>query len=178
MTHPPLSILVYGYGNPGRLDDGLGPALAAALIDAVNNGALPADGLTIESNYQLNVEDAHLVATHDVVIFADADVACADPFRFEPLAPRSALSFTSHSVEPDALLAMAHDMFGAVTRGFVLGIRGHEFNEFSEVMSDQAQANLRAAIDFIIPLLSQRTLTALAAACPDRTAPRPVAKTG
>lgn len=178
MDHAPLSILVFGYGNPGRLDDGLGPALAAALIDAVNHGTLPADRITIESNYQLNVEDAHQVAAHDVVIFADADVACADPFRFEPLAPRSELSFTSHSVEADALLAMAHDMFGASTRGFALGMRGHAFNEFSEVMSDQAQANLRAALDFIIPLLSKPSITALQAACTDGSAGRLLAKTG
>ena len=45
-------ILVIGYGNPGRLDDGLGPAVASAMEEF----NLP--GVSVDSNYQLTVEDA------------------------------------------------------------------------------------------------------------------------
>ena len=48
----PRKVLLIGYGNPGRLDDGLGPALAAA----VEKLAIP--GVTVDADYQLNVEDA------------------------------------------------------------------------------------------------------------------------
>ena len=60
-------ILLIGYGNPGRADDGLGPALA----DRIE--ALDLPGLTVESDYQLSIEHAALAAGHDIVIFADAD---------------------------------------------------------------------------------------------------------
>ena len=60
-------ILLIGYGNPGRLDDGLGPAFAKAVE------ALHTPGVTVEANYQLAVEDAHAVAQHEIVVFADAD---------------------------------------------------------------------------------------------------------
>lgn len=141
------SVLVFGYGNPGRLDDGLGPALAEAVA------ALDLRDVRVETNYQLNVEDAALVAEHDLVVFADADVACDPPFRFEPIPPRASVSFTSHSVEPSAILAMAHDMFGASTRAMALGIRGYEFNEFGEWLSTGARRNLDAALAFLVSQL-------------------------
>ena len=55
--------LFIGYGNPGRLDDGLGPAMAEA-VEKLN---LP--GVVTDSDYQLTVEDAAEVAKYDLVIF-------------------------------------------------------------------------------------------------------------
>ena len=51
------------------------------------------------------------------------------------------------------MLAMARQMFGAKTEGYILGIRGYEFNEFGERLSDRARANLAAATAFIEPVL-------------------------
>jgi len=141
-TSPP-AVLVIGYGNPGRLDDGLGPALAEAL--AARN--LP--GVTVEANYQLTVEDAAAVADHDVVVFVDAAVSGPEPYSFEPVQPKRNVSFSSHSIAPPAVLALAHDLFGAATRGYLLGIRGYRFNEFAESLSPPARANLDAALRFL-----------------------------
>ncbi|MFH1533268.1 MAG: hydrogenase maturation protease [Pseudomonadota bacterium] len=140
-------ILVIGYGNPGRLDDGLGPALAARLEVM----ALP--GVTVDSDYQLTVEDAAAVAQHDVVIFADAHVSCAPPFALTRLEPGGAMSFSTHHVEPGAVLALAKDLFGETPDAFALGIRGYEFNDFGERLSDAARRNLDAALEFLVPWL-------------------------
>jgi hydrogenase maturation protease len=145
-----VSVLLIGYGNPGRLDDGLGPALA----DAVEALHLP--GIAVDIDYQLQPEDAAEIAAHDIVIFADADVACEGPFRFERIKPKRQTSFSSHSISPQALLALAHEAFGASTTGYVLGIRGERFDDFGEGLSPAAQANLEAARRFIIPLLHTR----------------------
>ncbi|MCI5220757.1 MAG: hydrogenase maturation protease, partial [Candidatus Electrothrix sp. LOE2] len=75
MNSPP-SVLVYGFGNPGREDDGAGVALA----EHIRAAALP--GVTTDSNYQLNVEDALLLSEHDIVIFADATRSPVDRFSF------------------------------------------------------------------------------------------------
>jgi len=136
-------VLLLGYGNPGRLDDGLGPAFAASM-EGVD---LP--GLTVDADYQLTVEDAAQVAEHDVVVFADASVNGPEPFGFARIAPQAAVSFSSHSVKPAAVLAMAHEMFGARTVGYALGIRGYEFNEFGETLSEQARINLNEAVSFM-----------------------------
>ena len=142
-------VLLIGYGNPGRLDDGLGPALAEALAQKKR------PGLTVDSNYLLTVEDAAAIAENDIVIFADASVNGAEPYFFKKIQPVSSLSFSSHSIEPEAVLGLSHDLFDAKTEGFVLGIRGYDFNEFGERLSSKAQDNLLDALAFIDELVGQ-----------------------
>lgn len=143
------TVLLIGYGNPGRLDDGLGPALAEAIAQL----ALP--GVTVDADYQLTVEDAQAAAEHDIVIFADAHTCGTEPFSFRPLRPEAAVSFSTHSVQPEAVLGLAQELFGARTRGFLLGIRGYDFNAFGESLSPQARANLAAATRFLERLLRE-----------------------
>ena len=142
-------VLLFGYGNPGRLDDGLGPALAAEVAD----WGLPE--VTVDCDYQLMVEDSATVAGHESVIFADASLNGREPFFFERLEAGGGLGFSSHSVEPAAVLALARDLFGASPRGYALGVRGYEFDAFGECLSEGAQANLRAALRFLEPLLRE-----------------------
>ncbi len=150
MSESRTKVLVIGYGNPGRLDDGLGPAFAAEL-DAKD---LP--GLTIDSDYQLTVEDAADIARHDVVVFADASVNCPEPFEFDELeAERNPpMSFSSHSISPAAVLGLAQTLFNGQVRGYLMGIRGYEFNEFGEALSDRAKQNLDAAVAYFVSELS------------------------
>jgi hydrogenase maturation protease len=144
-------VLLIGYGNPGRLDDGLGPALA----DAIAKLAIP--GVTVDAAYQLNVEDAAAIAEHDVVVFADADLAGPEPYWFRRIEPKAAWSFSTHSIDPDAVLGMAQQMFKAKTEGYILGIRGYDFDEFGERLSDRARGNLVAATAFIEQVLRDRS---------------------
>ena len=151
-------VLVLGYGNLGRLDDGLGPRLA----DEIAGRGLP--DVTVDADYQLMIEDAAVIAEHDVVVFADADTAAPDPFEFRRIEPRRAAAFTSHSVAPDALLGLAREHFGCATVGYVLGIRGHEFNEFGERLSARAEANLSEAVEFLVRVLAEASFEEAAAA--------------
>lgn len=143
-------ILLIGYGNPGRLDDGLGPELVE-MLEKVN---LP--GVTVDANYQLTVEDASDIAENDVVIFADASLNGSEPFSFSEIQPRKALSFSSHSIEPEAVLDLAYDLFKAKTKGYTLGIRGYEFNEFGSKLSEKAKKNLDQAFEFIKKVLIEK----------------------
>lgn len=136
-------VLVIGYGNPGRLDDGLGPAFAAQLEQA------GLASVTVETDYQLAVEDARAVADHDVAVFVDASLAGPEPFLFERIDPKPDAHFSSHIVEPGGVLALAEKLFGAGTEAYVLGIRGYEFDAFGETLSERAQANLAAALEFL-----------------------------
>ncbi len=143
MTPGRETVLLLGYGNPGRLDDGLGVALAARVEEA----HLP--GVTVQSDYQLCLEDAEAAARHHVVIFADAAVTGVEPFSFERVEPVPTPSFSTHSLQPGAVLHLAHQLFGASTRGYALGIRGYAFNEYEESLTEQGQENLAAAVEFI-----------------------------
>ena len=140
-------VLLIGYGNPGRQDDGLGPRLAELL----EKEALP--GLTLDADYQLTVEDSVAINDHDTVIFADASVDCGSPFEFDELAqpgdtPRVP-SFTSHHTDPEALLDLTNSIYGRAPRAFTLRIRGYQFDTFAEQLSPEAERNLAAAADFI-----------------------------
>jgi hydrogenase maturation protease len=132
-------ILVLGYGNPGRQDDGLGPAAVAELEK------FEWPNLTAFDNYQLNIEDAMEVAAHDVVWFVDAAKTGLSPYAVHGVSPAANIEFTSHLVRPEAILAIASQYYGASPQAFVLAIRGYEF-EFIEALTPRATDNLRAAL--------------------------------
>lgn len=137
-----ISILVIGYGNPGRLDDGLGPAFA----ERIQARKLP--DVTVESNYQLNIEDAELISKYDIVVFADASVDANEPFDFEPMHSKPPIvGFSSHSITAESLLGLASELFNATPQAYAMAIRGYDFNEFGECLSDAASQNLVAAVE-------------------------------
>jgi len=84
-----------------------------------------------------------------VVIFVDAAVEGDEPFFFRPVRPKAALSFSSHSLEPEQVLALAEQLFGRKPEGYALGIRGYSFNDFGEQLTPAAQANLDSALRFL-----------------------------
>jgi len=138
-------VLVIGYGNPGRQDDGLGPAAAAEI------GKAGWPNVTTSDDYQLVIEDAVQVAAHDVVWFVDASRQGDAPCSVECLSPAFEITFTSHLLRPEALLAIAGEHFGKIPQAHLVSIRGYEF-DFLEGLSDRARANLALAVG----LLSRR----------------------
>lgn len=143
MSQAGKKVLILCYGNPGRLDDGLGAACGRFLEK------FRLQGVDIEIDYQLNVEDAMTVSEYDAVVFVDACLNGQGPFQFSEVEPKPAISYTSHSVEPEHLLSLAKEMFGSKAEGYALGIRGYEFNEFGEELSPGALRNLDLAVDFL-----------------------------
>lgn len=136
-------ILVIGFGNPGRRDDGLGPALAARLA------ALGLPGVTVESDYQLAIEHAELAARHDLVVFADAarDAAGDTAFYLRPVAPAPGTACFSHRISPPTVLQLAADCFAARPSGWLLGIQPADLESFAEGLTPTAEKNLAAALD-------------------------------
>ena len=152
MTEDSRKILLIGYGNPARADDGLGSALAEK-IESKNLSLV-----TVEADYQLTIEDSAQVAEHDIVIFADASADGAEPFSFEPVEAKYSDGFSTHSVEPAHIMALAESLFGSKAKGFILGIRGYEFDRFSDGLSEKAKANLQKAVDFFEGYIQRKTM--------------------
>ncbi len=150
LTRRGQSVLVLGYGNPGRLDDGLGPAFAERIQ------TLGISGVTVDSDYQLNVEDAALIARHDLVLFADASRDGPEPFEIKTVEARDGgLGFSSHSISAENLLGLAASLFKASTRARMLAIRGYDFDAFGERLSECARANLDAAVIYAERILRE-----------------------
>ena len=143
-----IPTLMLGWGNDGRRDDGLGPAFAGLFAAR----GLP--GLTVSTDYQLQVEDAFEVARFQRAIFVDADRSGPEPFSFRRVFPApSSLSFSSHSVTVGGLLALARELYGREPEAWLLGIRGYEFDCFESSLSAPARDNLAAAAEFVASAL-------------------------
>jgi hydrogenase maturation protease len=145
-------ILVIGYGNPGRGDDGLGPALAAAIE------ALDLPEVTVETDFQLTVDHAPLIAGHDLVVFADAAFGLSEPFRLTEIQAGAPLTLGSHQVSPEAALHLAWLLYAQAPPGWTLAISGAEFGEIREGLSRVAQENLGLAVPYLEAWIAQRAI--------------------
>ena len=141
------SVFVLGYGNPGRQDDGLGPRAAEGV------GSLGLSFVTVDTAYQLNIEDAEVISGHDIVVFIDASVSAPEPFSFERVVPADSVTFTSHAVSPGSILRLCADHFGPPPEAWVMAIRGYSF-EFEEGLTEAARENLEEAAAFLTEFLT------------------------
>lgn len=140
--------LVLAWGNSGRLDDGLGPAFAAAFAET------PRPGVRVLCDYQVQVEHAWDIAQVKRVVFVDASRNGPEPFSFEPVvAAGTVVRFSSHALSPEAALTLARDLFERTPEAWLLGIRGYEFDGFGEGLSPAARRNLEHALRYLDEVL-------------------------
>jgi len=150
------SCLIYGVGNDGRQDDGLG----WAFIDWVEAHSLCPEA-ELHRNYQLQLEDAELISHKQRVLFVDASKdARLDSFELTQPAPKMDFSFTSHAISVPSILATCLQCFGRLPEVHLLAIRGYEW-ELQMGLTPAARKNLLAAASE----LSGHRLPALAPAC-------------
>ena len=137
MTAP---ILVFGWGNPSRGDDALGPLFVERIE------ALQLPGVECLTDFQLQVEHALDLQGRRRVLFVDASVTASAPFEFGAIAPRSDASFTTHALSPQAVMQVHVDLHDAPPPPcWLLAIRGEVF-ELGAPPGTDALANLDAAI--------------------------------
>lgn len=159
-------ILLLGIGNSGRSDDGLG----WSFVEAIEGDAC--DLLDCEFRYQLQVEDADLVAGYDTVIFVDASLeALKKGFEISPCIPAGQYSFTSHALDPGAVVYLANTLYHKFPEAYVLAISGVSW-ELQVGLSKEAGDNLNTALGFfresILPAMRQeRTATPVLEALED-----------
>lgn len=146
--NPMPKLLLFGYGNPGRGDDGLGPEL----IERIARMQL-AD-VACQNDMQLQVEHVTDLSECDLVLFIDADMSCAEPFEFSEISEEKDGSYTSHAMNPSALLHAYRQVYGKdVPAAFMLRIRGYDF-ALGDPISERASANLDAATKLVCELCS------------------------
>lgn len=137
-------MLVIGYGNAGRGDDGIGPAFAERISRA---------GLRdcrIDIDFQLTVEHALQVTEAQSVVFVDAMIGSDAPYRLTRVQPERSADLASHSLLPGAVLTLAEMLYDKRPEAFVLGIAGESFGEVAEGLSAAARGNLDLAEAFFL----------------------------
>ena len=149
-----MRLVVFGWGNESRGDDGLGPLLLRRLAEAA-----PPDLVAIE-DYQLQIEHALDLEGADCALFIDAGKGTKTPFTFQEISPHADVAHTTHALAPEAVLAVfARIKKARPPPAFVLCVRGESF-ALGDGLSDEAKARLDSAWSFLSELMQERSLAA------------------
>jgi hydrogenase maturation protease len=144
----PKPVLVFGYGNPSRGDDALGPLL----IDHVQ-AHCDKDDIDILTDFQLQIEHALDLEDRELVLFVDASVACEAPFELTELRAVASIGYTTHALHPSSVMAVYQSIRKHPPPPcFLLAVKGEAF-ELGEDLSASAERYLRQAESFIEELL-------------------------
>jgi|YelNatPaOPRAMG01_1025707.scaffolds.fasta_scaffold20138_2 hydrogenase maturation protease len=144
-------VLVIGYGNPLRGDDGLGIAAVEMLMGRVEAGLCdPGVAIRFKAVYQLTPEIAADLAGADFAVFIDAacDNVQGDIIHRRVLPSASALDSFSHQLTPEVLLALAERLYGRSPEAYLYSIGAASF-EYGETLSEPVRAALPALVDQI-----------------------------
>jgi len=135
-------ILLIGIGNKGRGDDGLGWAFADRFKEA--------DRFEVVYRYQLQIEDAELISQYERVWFVDAShQVLHNGFSCERLKGEGRFNFTTHSLHPEAVVQLCHQLFQRRPETHLLGISGADF-ELGHGMSPAAVQHLDEAFNYFV----------------------------
>jgi hydrogenase maturation protease len=140
-------VLVIGYGNSSRGDDGFGP-LAAELIAGRNP-----PGVVVIAVRQLGPELAPDVSDADHVVFLDAELAeMPGALSAAPVEPRDLpATALSHHMEPGSLIALTRAVYGNAPAATLVTAAASRF-EHGEEISDAVRAAAQRAADVVARL--------------------------
>jgi hydrogenase maturation protease len=149
---PEYDVVVIGYGNELRGDDGIGPRLAGEV--AARNWP----GVRVVAVAQLTPELAKVLADAQRAIFIDAGVpAEGEPVRVLHVEPRGPGPALTHFGDPHGLLALSRALYGKAPRAWLVRVAGHDFG-LGEALSSEVQHRAQKALEHIESLVQQREL--------------------
>ncbi len=138
-----MRLVIFGWGNVSRGDDGLGPLLLARIEQA------GWDGAALIEDFQLQLEHALDLKGADLALFLDAGTGTPSPFSFAEIFSREGLTHTSHALPPESVLAVFSQVTGQKPPpAFLLCVRGDSF-ELGEGLGPEAAHRLEQAWAFI-----------------------------
>jgi hydrogenase maturation protease len=140
-------LLIIGYGNSLRRDDGVGPRVAEAIEE------LQLPGVRTLVCQLLTPEYADPIARARRVIFVDAAVDKTDGVHFRKLAPGETSQLMAHAADPRTMLALARDVFGHAPEAWWLTIPAIHLG-FGTDYSPEAEAGFHHAVAEIEKLVA------------------------
>jgi len=149
-------VLVVGYGNPLRTDDGVGPAVAERLADDPRLA-----GATVLTGHQLTPELAFDASRASLVVLVDAEDGLApgevSVRRLEaPGGDEASGPPLTHHLDPAGLLGLARVLFGAAPPLVVVGI-GTASMELGEGLTPEVDAAVGRAADAVAAIVEEHT---------------------
>lgn len=143
----PKTTLFYGYGNPGRQDDGIGNEFVEMMDKWIASEGI--EGVFTDTNYQLNIEDADTISSKDIVVFVDASIEEIDDFYIDRVNPSGAkVEFSMHAVSAAFVVNLCNDIYNKFPECYLIHIKGYEW-DFAEGLTDKAKINLEKAFEYV-----------------------------
>lgn len=138
-------VLIVAYGNPLRSDDGVAWHAADVL-----EGKFSSEEVEILQLHQLTPEVAEEVRSRELVLFLDAaciddiENACAGGVRVRELLAADSREHNpgqfSHVYSPAKVLALAHALYQARPKAFVITVAGLDFGHGQSLSPEVAAA--------------------------------------
>jgi hydrogenase maturation protease len=149
-----MTVLVIGYGNTLRSDDGVGYLVAATVAE----WQLPQ--VRSIAVHQLLPELAPDIADVDLVIFVDAVVTIdrsTPKIEIIPLVAGCDEDFSTHIITPQLLLGMTQRLYGATPEAYLLTISAIDFT-LGATLSSIAITGKDVALDYLKCWLDDPTI--------------------
>lgn len=158
-TNPLFPVLILGFGNLDRQDDGVAWHILSRLADRLGRPFpnqpeefefLPGQPVDFLFSLQLVPEMAETLSQYQRVCFIDAHTgAVPDELRVEVLSPQEQGSPFTHHLTAAALLNLTQQIYAGSPRSILISVRGYEFN-FSQELSPATQQLAGQAVDAIL----------------------------
>lgn len=145
-----LSVLIIGFGNSLRTDDGVGRHIAEELTRAIDSAAVQ-----IISCATLTPDLAEPISRAGTVIFIDAARhGQTGKAKWQRILPEPGDGIYSHRISPGALLALARDLYSATPEAILLTIPGESF-AFGHSLSPAVAACVPDVIALVQQLVAE-----------------------
>ena len=153
-----MKVLVCGYGNPFRTDDGVGHLLAPAVAELIASRGGEAE---VRLEHQLLPEMAEEFGKYDLLAFTDARVpgtGSGKGYDIREISPDPALEgLNIHSVGPEWILALAARIWGKVPPSLLVSVEGESF-DFGEGLTEACRRRMDGALAAFEEWLRDRNL--------------------
>ena len=159
-------LLILGYGNPDREDDGVAWHILRALV--IKLGLVPPESyedefpesaqVDFDFQLQLTPEMAEDIAPYPYVCFIDAHTGnIREPVRLIDVESEFQNSPFTHHLTPQSLISMCETIYGKRPDAALLSILGHRFLFTRELSQDTAQL-VPQAVELIWDWMSDRNI--------------------
>ncbi len=146
------NVIVIGYGNELRSDDGIGQRVAKTLhVSNVKSIAV----------HQLTPELAEILANTDLVIFVDACLVSESyQVQVQSLSPASFNVIAGHTADPRSLLALTQALYDYCPQAWWIKVPGVNF-ELGDHLSPIAETGVAIALQQITQIVEPNPLLSL-----------------
>jgi hydrogenase maturation protease len=151
-------VLIIGYGNPMKSDDGLGWYVAQALsVQIVSRD------VKVICCQQLTPENSEEASRAELVVFIDArqggppgeihhEAILLDKGRLDKGRSRSFIH--THDLSPTAILQLSNELYGKAPRAFLVTVSGQQFQD-GDSLSEPVSSALPNVIARVKKLISE-----------------------